>query len=104
MLPRWGLGGDATMNFARISSTGSFVPTFGNAINVAGNRTLTITMANSLTPNLANLALAGDLTLSSAISVSVQAISQDATPRKFIKTGAGTTTLTGTGTFTGKII
>ncbi len=95
------LGGDATMNFANNGSGSSLVPTFGNAINVSGNRTLTITNANSFSPNLASLALAGDLTLASAIGVSVQSISQDATPRRFIKAGTGTTTLTGTGTFTG---
>ena len=95
------LGGDATMNFANNGTGSSQIPTFGNAINVAGNRTLTITNANSFIPNLANIALAGDLTLNSAISVSVQSIGQDATPRRFIKAGAGTTTMTGTGTFTG---
>lgn len=95
------LGGDATMNFANNGSGSSQIPTFGNAVNVSGNRTLTITNANSFQPNFASIALAGDLTLNSAISVSVQAISQDATPRRFIKAGTGTTTLTGTGTFTG---
>ena len=95
------LGGDATMNFANNGSGSSQVPTFGNAINVSGNRTLTITNANSFVPNLANIALAGDLTLNNAISVTVQSIGQDATPRRFIKAGTGTTTLTGTGTFTG---
>lgn len=97
------LGGNATMNFARDSGSGAFTPTFGSIINVSGNRTLTVTNANSLTPNFASIALAGDLTLSHAspISVSVQAIAQDATPRRFIKAGSGTTTLSGTGSFTG---
>ncbi len=95
------LGGDATMNFANNGSGTNFTPTFGSALNIAGNRTLTVTNANGHTPNFANIALAGDLTLSSGIAVSVQAISQDATPRRFIKAGAGTTTLTGAGTFTG---
>ena len=95
------LGGNATMNFGRVSGSGVFTPTFGSSLNVSGNRTLTVTNLSSLTPNFASIALAGDLTLSSAISVSVQSIGQDATPRRFIKAGTGTTTMTGTGTFTG---
>ena len=96
------LGGDATINVANNGSGTSQAITFATTLNVSGNRTFTFTSANSFTPILASVALAGDLTLStSSPIVHVQSVSQDATPRRVLKAGPGTIELEAAGAFSG---
>ncbi len=72
------------------------------AFNVSGNTALTVTSATStFTPLFTNIALAGNLTLSAANTVRIEAITQDASPRSLIKTGAGTLELEGTNSHSG---
>jgi autotransporter-associated beta strand protein len=59
-------------------------------LHVSGTTTLTLTNANSFIPSIANLSLAGDLTLTHNITTRLGAISEDLTPRVLRKAGTGT--------------
>lgn len=72
------------------------------AFNVSGNTSLTVTSATTtFTPLFKNIALAGNLTLSAANTVRIETITQDASPRTLIKTGAGRLELEGTNSHSG---
>lgn len=94
------INGTATLNLANNGSGSSQVITIPS-LNVTGDSTLTLTNANSFVPLLSSISLAGNLTLSNAITARIQSISEDASPRTLIKTGTGTLELEGASTHSG---
>lgn len=71
-------------------------------LNVSGDTTLTVTpVTASFVPNLQNLALAGDLTISNTQTARLQTLTEDGFARALIKAGAGILELEGTGSHSG---
>jgi autotransporter-associated beta strand protein len=99
-IPSFTVSGTATLNTARVSSSGTAVLTVP-VIDVSGNTTLTITAASNLTSLLSGFDLAGDLTLNSSFDTRVLSISEDAAPRKLIKTGNARLDLEGASSHSG---
>lgn len=94
------VNGTATLNLANNGAGTSQVITIPS-LNVSGDSTLTLTSANSYVPLFSSISLAGNLTLSNAITARIQSISEDASPRTLIKTGTGTLELEGASTHSG---
>ena len=71
------------------------------SLNVSGDTTLTLTSANNFVPLFTGISLSGNLTISNAITARIQSISEDASPRSLIKTGAGILELEAASTYSG---
>jgi len=93
------VSGTSSLNFARISS-GSPVLT-APVIDVSGNTTLTITNGSSASNLISGFDLAGDLTLNTTSTTRITSITEDGSPRKFIKTGTAQLDLEGASTHSG---
>ena len=91
-MPSLTVSGTAAINTTRVSSSGSALLTIP-VIDVTGNTSLTVTAASNVTSLLSGFDLSGDLTLNSSSATRVTSISEDASPRTFIKTGTGTVEL-----------
>lgn len=94
------LGDDATFNVANNGSGSSLLITLPT-LNVTGTPVLTLTNGNNFTPLLPSIQLAGDLTINNGITARSTGITQDASPRKLLKTGAGTLELEAASTHSG---
>lgn len=99
-IPSLMVSGTSALSFSRFGSTSSFVITTPT-INVLGTTTLTVTNGTSTTNLVPHFELAGDLTLSTASTTRVTSITEDGTPRKFIKTGTGQLELEGVSNYSG---
>ncbi|MBN8458878.1 MAG: autotransporter-associated beta strand repeat-containing protein [Verrucomicrobia bacterium] len=97
------LAGTATLNVANNGTGSSHIVTIPS-IRVASAATLALTNGNSFVPNFSGFDLEGDLTLSptgTSLNVQVQSVTEDGTPRKLVKSGAGVLKLQGANTHTG---
>jgi autotransporter-associated beta strand protein len=64
-------------------------------LNISGTTNLTFTNANSFTPLISNLSLAGDLTVTNTIAARIATITEDTSSRTLRTSGIGTLTLEG---------
>lgn len=85
-IPSLTMSGTSAINTTRVSSSGSAVLTIP-VIDVAGDTTLTVTASSNVLNLFSGFDLAGDLTVSANQAVRVTSVTEDGSPRKFIKTG-----------------
>jgi autotransporter-associated beta strand protein len=94
------LTGPATLNVGN-NGSGSTQTITLPALNVAGSTVLNLTNSSGYIPDFSAIYLSGDLTLNHAITAQVQNLSEDAHPRRLIKTGTGILKLQGANTHSG---